>query len=372
MSDYLSTVAVSKLHGLTAKPLVFDFLVYHCYLSYEGGVYSLTDLGSEYGHVHYNGSDSWIVWDQNKIFHILNDLKLSLDDGSPLCGGTFRKDNLPDIASDYCVEGSADVYNMLISEGYIYYSPYEDQNIDDYQLTAKGKKYCCVTINDDGDYQLVWDVLHISSMLQCLKLKVLLDSNENFKLYHMTHIDNLFEIMAKGLFSHSSVGAYKDVSNISVNEIRNAEEPIFHRPIHNYVPLYFNVRNAMLYAVQSNYADRIIILEFDNMVCLPKDVLFTYNNAACLDAVFYSTAQEFVEDNLWSRIYQRYWGADKNIKQEMMSECLVLDHINSSLIKKIHCISEKVANEVLEILSANERNNNVEDIYYDSWLFFNL
>lgn len=372
MPVYLSTTAVSKLHGLTAKPLVFDFLMYHCYLSYEGGVYSLTDLGSEYGHVHHSGSDSWVVWDKDKIFHILNDFKLSLDDVSPLCGSKFRKDNLPGIASAYYTDDSAAVYNMLISEGYVYYGPYEDENIDDYQLTAKGKQYCCVTIDNDGDYQLVWDESHISSMLQCSKLEVLLDSNENFKLYHMTHIDNLFGIMSKGLFSHTSVGEYKDVSNVSVNDLRQAEEPIFHRPIHKYVPLYFNVRNAMLYAVQSNYADRIVILEFDNMVCLPKDVLFTYNNAACSDAVFYSTPQEFVEDNLWSRIYQRHWGTDKNIKQEMMSECLVLDYINSSLIKRIHCISKKAADEVLGILSLNEKNNNVEDVYYNSPLFFNL
>lgn len=254
------------------------------------------------------------------------------------------------------------VFDFLLAEGYL---SYEDRR---YKLTSKGEKYGHIFHRGEEKW-VVWDEEKISPILLSIKLEIMNGSKMNSKLYHMTHIDNLPEIMRKGLFSHNSVGDYVDISNAEVNIRRQAEEPIFHNPIHNYVPLYFNVRNAMLYRVQKDYRDRVIILEFDSTVCLLKNVLFTYNNAASSSAVFYSCIKKFIDDDNWDNINQRSWIDDYDAKQAMMSECLILDRIDQSLIKNIHCMNEKTLEEIDNILNET-RNITVDTIYYNSELFF--
>lgn len=366
MPEYLSTTALSKLCGLKAKPLVFDFLIANDYLSYEEGRYKLTSKGLQYGHIR-NGTSGgeWVVWDEEKLIPILKDFKLSLtqiSSNDPLC--LPRQDNLYSLADAYGLDEQAVVYSFLLSEGYLCPQASDSH----YTLTTKGLEYC--RIFSDGTYEhVVWDEEKLGPILVSLKFRIIEQSNIPFTFYHMTHIDNLPEIMSKGLFSHDSVGSYHDISNVSVNSRRQGKEPVFHRAIHSYVPLYFNIKNAMLYAVQSSYPDRVIILELYTGVCLSKNVLFTYNNAACSNAVFYSSVQKFIDANIWGRIQQRYWGDDIEVKQEMMSECLVLDHIDFRSIKNIHCNSEKTAQEAYDIVEKSSENN-VKTVYAASNLFF--
>ncbi|HKJ33293.1 MAG TPA: DarT ssDNA thymidine ADP-ribosyltransferase family protein, partial [Balneolales bacterium] len=74
-------------------------------------------------------------------------------------------------------------------------------------------------------------------------------------LYHMTHLANLNGILEKGLLSHNK--AHKkgllaqDISDSTVNNRRVK--------IHNYVPLYFNPKNPMLYR-RRNIQDELVIL----------------------------------------------------------------------------------------------------------------
>lgn len=370
MSTFLSTTAISKLHGLVAKPLVFDFLISQDYLFYKDRRYHLTDKGKQYGHLHDSGSGSWVVWDQDKFFAILNTFRLSLQEASTL-SNDFREDNLDELAAAYGLITAPDVYNLLVDEGYIYYECENKEHMDLYQLTNKGRQHCSVISNNDSD-QLVWEESHISDVLSRLKLQLIQDSNKYFKLYHMTHIDNLSNIMAQGLFSHNSIASYNDISNSEVNRRREAEEPVFNRPIHDYVPLYFNVRNAMLYTVQLDYKDRVIILELNPTVCLLKNVIFTYKNAACSSALFYQYVQEFIADNRWPAINQSSWSSAidvADVRQSMMSECLVLDHIKTSYIRAVHCMNLTVGQEALSIVNAVD-NNDVETVFTNSGLFF--
>lgn len=366
MPEYLSTTALSKICGLKAKPLVFDFLITNDYLSYEEGRYKLTSKGLQYGHIR-NGTSGgeWVVWNEEKLIPILEIFKLSLTQipsSDPLC--LPRQDNLYSLADAYGLDEQAVVYSFLLSEGYLCPQASDSYSYSYYTLTTKGLEYC--RIFSDGTYEhVVWDEEKLGSILVSLKSKIIEQSNIPFTFYHMTHIDNLPDIMSKGLFSHDSVGSYHDISNVAVNSRRQGKEPIFHRAIHSYVPLYFNVKNAMLYAVQSSHPDRVVILEFYTGVCLSKNVLFTYNNAACSNAIFYSSVQKFIDANIWGRIQQRYWGDDIEIKQEMMSECLVLNHIDFRFIKNIYCYSEKTAQEAYDIVEKSSENN-VKTVYTDT------
>jgi len=90
-----------------------------------------------------------------------------------------------------------------------------------------------------------------------------LDSFAIKYLYHMTHKDNLERILQSGLKSHNYARRnnlmQNDIANNEVNDRRSRIEPIYNRSLHDYVPLYFNPKNSMLF-VRRNIQDNIIIL----------------------------------------------------------------------------------------------------------------
>lgn len=253
------------------------------------------------------------------------------------------------------------LFDYLISEGYLSYSNKR------YELTAKGSDYGYLFRRGE-DKWVLWYADKIGPVIQSLKQELLADSTMNSQLYHMTHIDNLSSILRDGLYSHNSVRSTFDISDRGVNRRREVPEPIHKRPIHDYVPLYFNVRNAMLYRVEQEYGDRIVILEFDKEICLLNNTLFTYNNAASTLAVFYYCIRKFSDDIDWNTVNSKYWGDDYHLKLSTMSECLVLGHLDQKFIKSIHCQTKNAANEVCSILD-NMGYTGV-NVYYESHLFF--
>lgn len=106
---------------------------------------------------------------------------------------------------------------------------------------------------------------------------------------HMTHIDNLKGILDNGLMAHNNPYKIKDISNLEVNDRRSKLDPVNHKPIHDYVPFYFNPRNAMLYRNQIKYGEAIIILGFDPSIIQTKNAIFTDCNAACNDTSYFDS-----------------------------------------------------------------------------------
>lgn len=253
------------------------------------------------------------------------------------------------------------LFDLLVSESYLTYSNKA------YSLTPKGEAYGYLFCRGSEQWVL-WHADKIGFVIEGLKRQHLAESSMNAMLYHMTHIDNLFSILSKGLFSHSDVTSPFDISDKGVNSRRQSPEPIHKRPIHDYVPLYFNVRNPMLFRVQREYGDNIIILEFAREVCLLQDTLFTYNNAASSYAVFYYCVKKFSEAVQWDVINSRYWNEDYEVKLAVMSECLIWRHLDKKFIKSIHCQNKKVADKVCSLLDSV--GNTSINVYYDSHLFF--
>src|SRR5690625_285750 len=70
-------------------------------------------------------------------------------------------------------------------------------------------------------------------------------------LYHITHKDNLNNILQNGLESHNVARERHmikvDIADNVVNDRRKRKELIYNRSLHDYVPLYFNPKNPMLY-----------------------------------------------------------------------------------------------------------------------------
>lgn len=232
---------------------------------------------------------------------------------------------------------------------------YLERLANQYVLTARGKSPVVgghYRHTSDGNKVVVWPI-GLGDSLMRLK-QDMLDRSE-FRLFHMTHLENLKSISKYGLNSHNTAPSYIDISNPQVNRRRERQEPVHKRSLHDYVPMYFNPRNAMLYEKQMEHSNKIVILEIDKAICLSRYTLFTDRNAAAVDCRFFYCPSD-LEKFEWQRIFGRSW-ADNGIcdiesKQMMMSECLVHECVDTSGINAIHTLNSRTAAHVHSLLDA--------------------
>lgn len=159
----------------------------------------------------------------------------------------------------------------------------------------------------------------------------------------MTHKDNLQNILQNGLKSHNQARTNNltkvDIADNQVNDRRSRLEPIYNRSIHDYVPLYFNPKNPMLFRRNSIQND-IVILAIDRNILYQENILFTDGNAAANATSFYNNPEEL--NNLsWSCINAEYWNDIVDGKRLKCSEVLVFPNIQTNAIKKIFCNNEQ-------------------------------
>ena len=187
-------------------------------------------------------------------------------------------------------------------------------------------------------------------------------------LYHMTHIDNLVSILEHGLFAHNNLYQQQDISNQSVNARRGRIEPIYNRSIHDYVPFYFNPRNAMLYKTQRQYRHKMVILGFDSNILLGKNTLFTNANAAVSNTRFSNKLEDLKTIN-WNLVFSTSWnGYPPHVKQIMMSEVLVHAHVSLDNLESINCSNSFIQNAIEKDLK--KQVVNIISVTTDHSLFF--
>lgn len=193
---------------------------------------------------------------------------------------------------------------------------------------------------DDGSDYVIWPK-GFGKSLQPIKERLL--EEIPFRLFHMTHINNLHSILTTGLHAHATAPQYRDISNREVNDRRARTDPVHRLPLHHYVPLYFNPRNAMLYEKQREYGNDIVILEFSRSVCLQEYTLFSERNAATNTARFEYCPSALAAFD-WTQIHARKWVYDRvthvEVKQLMMSECLVHGRIDAKRIAAVHTMNK--------------------------------
>jgi len=158
-------------------------------------------------------------------------------------------------------------------------------------------------------------------------------------LHHMTHKDNLEKILQVGLKSHNYARKnnlmQRDIANKDVNDRRNRIELIHNRSLHDYVPLYFNPKNPMLYT-RKDSQDNIIILAIDKMLICAENSIFTDGNAANNPTKFFNDTSSLTQIN-WECIHAEYWSGFADGKRERMAEVLVYPDIPVEYIQKIYC-----------------------------------
>ena len=223
-----------------------------------------------------------------------------------------------------------------------------------YQLTEKGIKYGGYLYTETNEKYIGWRKTELDLITKNLKdnIRENLLRNFDFQLYHMTHISNLKGIFKNGLMSHNQVERYVDISNYNVNNRRDRKDNPHKISLHQYVPLYFNPRNAMLYTCQKQYREDIVILGIDNRVISNDYTLFSEGNAARKDSKITTNKLDLISFK-WPKINSLVWSDENNIVNEelkslMMSECLIFNWLHPKYISKIICSNEHVRTFLLQ------------------------
>lgn len=154
--------------------------------------------------------------------------------------------------------------------------------------------------------------------------------------YHMTHIENLQSILEKGLFPHSNQYQKKDISDLDVNNRRSRLEPIYNKSIHEYVPFYFNPKNAMLY-VRRNIQNEVVILVLRKELILKNKSIFTDGNASCTTTKFYNNKIENLNKLDWTCLNDNNWNEHEDGRRKRMAEVLVPNYVSVDNIEAIIC-----------------------------------
>lgn len=213
----------------------------------------------------------------------------------------------------------------------------------------------CYGRSADGKAFVTWP-LHVGDKLLYVKENML--SDMKFRLFHMSHIDNVASIMKHGIFSHNSAPDYTDISNPKVNSIRKRIDPIHKFPLHEYVPFYFNPRNAMLYEKQAEYAENLIILEARRRICLSHYTIFSERNAATEACRFVYCLSDLAEFD-WKAIYSQSWSSrgicSIDTKQLMMSECLVRHHVATEDLLWAHTMNRSAACKLASLVDGGSQ-----------------
>lgn len=159
-------------------------------------------------------------------------------------------------------------------------------------------------------------------------------------LYHFTHVDNMPSILERGLLSHNEahrIGCVmRDISDPRVQSLR-ANKQVFGRSLHDYVPLYFTPRNAMLY-VRRNIQSDVVILCLNSILLEHKGSVFTDGNAASSRTTAFNDLRELNKLD-WECIRSRAkWiefpdGRRKRCAEVLITTGIPINHIQRIIVR---------------------------------------
>lgn len=175
-------------------------------------------------------------------------------------------------------------------------------------------------------------------------------------LYYITHINNLPSILKSGIFCHRKVEEEKiDFTSIYDTKIvasRKEKKVTDASNLWDFVNLYFQPRNAMLYRViffSGVKAEDIIIIGLRSSILEKKDIFVTTGNAASpyTEILPQVKAQKHLK-SIREKVDKEWWASADGSKREIMAECLIPDKVESENISEIYVSNDKALNKVEE------------------------
>ncbi|MFC1603387.1 DarT ssDNA thymidine ADP-ribosyltransferase family protein [Planctomycetota bacterium] len=178
-------------------------------------------------------------------------------------------------------------------------------------------------------------------------------------IYHFTHLENLENIVEKGLLStnlKNELGIkHKNIANFDI-QCRRANMSVTCGPggfVHDYVPFYFCARVPMLLGVlNSKNVDQqfIIYLAVPISVLTRDDVVFTSASAnTAIPPSFFNDPSDL--SNLkWELIDSDKWGYSEDDLHAKMAEALIHRKVEISDVKYVVVWNESIRDGVESIL----------------------
>jgi len=204
-------------------------------------------------------------------------------------------------------------------------------------------------------------------------------------LYHITHIDNLQEIItAKGLWCdrerlhhgfHSINIAHQDLKD---RRMKTVVPPYTPATLGDFVPFYFTNRSPMLYAIHTGYVEGYtggeesiiyLVTDFGKLTNCGRMWCYTDGHAAEAISSFFTNSKDLVLID-WAAIDNWSWKNtedDNDKKRRKQAEFLVRNSVPFSVFSYIAVKNETIKTNVLNILAKNNIQSievKVEDRWY--------
>jgi len=180
-------------------------------------------------------------------------------------------------------------------------------------------------------------------------------------LYYITHINNLSSILKRGILCHKKIEEDKieftPIYDVEIVAKRKEKQVAEGKSLWDFVNLYFQPRNAMLYRVlyySNANAEDIIILGLKSKLLEREDIFITTGNAASLETEIIPSikAKRYLK-SIREKTDKEWWAIADGSKREMMAECLVPERVPPEDISEIYVLSQAALKRVKEIVRKN-------------------
>lgn len=164
------------------------------------------------------------------------------------------------------------------------------------------------------------------------------------ELHYISPVANVRSILHRGILSHrrSQRLPHTTVAAEEIQERRRAKRVPGGRLLHEYVNLYLNGRNVMMYRVLREHADiQVVLLGIDPAVIQLPDVVISSCNASSDYARFDTPAEGLTQIDR-ERLFAEYWTHGDDLietirhRSEMCAEVLVPDAVDAMHVRRIY------------------------------------
>jgi ssDNA thymidine ADP-ribosyltransferase, DarT len=159
------------------------------------------------------------------------------------------------------------------------------------------------------------------------------------ELHYITPIQNVPSVLQRGLLSHRKAASVPHIS-VAMEVIQERRRHVIvpgGRRLHDYVNLYVNARNKMMFKVKSDHGvdDLCVLKVATNVIDLPGAVVADRN--ASSDYVRFDPAPEGVRRLDRETIFARYWNHPDPIEKQrhgslMCAEVLIPDQVPPTFV----------------------------------------
>lgn len=171
----------------------------------------------------------------------------------------------------------------------------------------------------------------------------------NFRdeLFYIAHLDNIPSIISNGILSHNRAErvGHHSIALPEVQGLRAVKKIPQGRALHDYVNLYFNPRNPLMY-LRRDEVDSLCVLSVHSRVLQAKGAVVSDQNAARDCVAFYDPSVDF-EKLDFDKIYLRNWNVLDPFEKYMLkgilcAEALIPDAVSWNYIKSAYVADDSV------------------------------